>query len=357
MALNKKLICLLGAAGGYAAWRIAAAQVRQFDFRDRVVMITGSSRGLGLVLARQFADLGARLALCARDEAELERASSELLQRGATVFASTCDITQPEQIQRFCTQVRDELGPIDVLVNNAGVMQVGPMETMTKTDFVEAMATHCWAVLNIVEAVLPDMRDRGEGRIVNIASIGGQIAVPHMMPYCTSKFALVGLSDGLRGELAQEGIRVTTVCPGLMRTGSPRNAWFKGKHQAEYAWFSISGSQPLLSISAEAAARKIIDACRKGRAKVTLSLPAKLAVYANALAPELTSTVLELANRFLPAAGGIGASSLPGHQSESSWSPSILTRLNDLAAHRNNEIESRELAERAHVDKGGHPAS
>ena len=138
---------------------------------------------------------------------------------------------------------------------------------MTLDDYEQAMAVHFWAPLICTELVLPDMRRRGEGRIVNIASIGGQIGTPHMIPYSASKFALNGLSQSLRAELTKDGVYVTTVCPGFMRTGSPRNAKFKGQHRAEYAWFSIVNSMPLISMNADRAARQIISACRYGRAK------------------------------------------------------------------------------------------
>jgi isochorismate hydrolase len=189
-----------------------------------------------------------------------------------------------------------------------------------------------------IDAALPFMRSQGEGRIVNVASIGGQLAVPHLLPYSASKFALVGLSDGLRAELLREEIYVTTVCPGLMRTGSPRNATFKGQHRAEYAWFSIGSSIPLLTMSAERAAKQIISACRFGQAKVTLSPSAKLAAAANALAPELISDLMGLANKLLPQAGGIGHHAAQGKNSSSWASPSILTALTDRATIRNNEM-------------------
>jgi short-subunit dehydrogenase len=182
------------------------------------------------------------------------------------------------------------------------------------------------------------MRRRGEGRIVNISSIGGEIAVPHLVPYCASKFALNGLSQGLREELIKDGIYVTTVCPGLMRTGSPRHALVKGQHRAEYAWFSIGGALPALSMSADRAARQIINACRYGRAKLVLSLPAKLAVRANALAPELTADINALVAGMLPEPGGVGRASVKGYHSTSEWSPSFLTTLSDRAAERNNEL-------------------
>jgi short-subunit dehydrogenase len=312
--------------------------MRTIDFYGRVVAITGGSRGLGLVLARRFAAEGAKLAICARNQEELEIAQSELLDRGVPVLAQICDLEDREQIKHFFETIRRDYGRIDVLVNNAGVIQVGPLNTLTHADFEQAMNLHFWAAMHSVAEVLPLMRRQHGGRIINIASIGGQIAVPHLVPYSASKFALVGFSDGLRAELRQEGIYVTTVCPGLMRTGSPRNADFKGQHRAEYAWFSIGSAMPLLSMSAERAAKQILRACQHGRAKVTLSLPAKLAAIASVLAPELTADLMGLANSLLPASGGIGPSIAKGRESQSRWSPSILTTLTDRAAERNNEM-------------------
>jgi short-subunit dehydrogenase len=155
-------------------------------------------------------------------------------------------------------------------------------------------------------AVLPSMRQKKTGRIVNISSIGGKVSVPHLVPYSASKFALVGLSKGLRAELMKDGIKVTTVCPGLMRTGSPRNADFKGKHRFEYAWFSISDALPLLTVSAENAARQVVQACKRGQAELVISVPAKIAVLFDSLFPETMSQMLALTNRLLPDAGGAG---------------------------------------------------
>jgi short-subunit dehydrogenase len=182
------------------------------------------------------------------------------------------------------------------------------------------------------------MRQKKSGRIVNISSIGGKVSVPHLVPYSASKFALVGLSKGLRAELMKDGIKVTTVCPGLMRTGSPRNADFKGQHQLEYAWFSISDALPLLTVSAENAARQVVAACKRGQAELVISIPAKVAVLFDSLLPELSSQMLALVNQILPGAGGVGTQTMKGRESTSAWSPSWLTTLNEEAAVRNNEV-------------------
>lgn len=336
---NKRALILAGAsAGALLALRALKRRQAGYSFRNRVVVITGGSRGLGLVLAREFAREGARLVICARDQSELDRARQELEERGATVLAVPCDVTVRSEVEELVRATLERFGEIDVLVNNAGVIEVGPVEVMTLEDYEQAMKTHFWGPLYTVLAVLPEMRRRQHGRIVNIASIGGKISVPHLLPYSASKFALVGLSEGLRAELARDNIVVTTVCPGLMRTGSPRNAQFKGKHKAEYAWFSISDALPLTSIKAERAARQIIESARRGDAEIVLSIQAKAAVLFHGLFPGLTADLMGMVNSFLPDPGGIGTKRATGEESQSEWSPSWLTTLSDQAAEENNEI-------------------
>ena len=181
------------------------------------------------------------------------------------------------------------------------------------------------------------MRRRRWGRIVNIASIGGKQAVPHLIPYSASKFALVGLSKGLRTELAKDGILVTTICPSLMKTGSPRNATFKGRHRLEYAWFAFSDSLPLVSLDSSKAAARILRACQRGDAEAMIGGPANLLKLASLADAELAE-ILSLVNRLLPSIGGIGQARAKGFESESAAVPSILTRASDRAALRNNEI-------------------
>ena len=333
---NKLLLAALG-AGAFFAARSLLRQVNAYSFRDRVVLITGGSRGLGLLIARELAGEGARLAICARDEAELQRARAEL-SRHTEVIGIPCDVGDRRQVEAFVQAAQNHFGQVDVLINNAGTINVGPMEVMTVEDYEQAMRVHFWGPLYAVLAVLPEMRRRGEGRIVNVASIGGKVSVPHLLPYSASKFALVGLSEGLRAELRKDGIIVTTVCPGLMRTGSPRNADFKGRHEAEYAWFKISDSLPLTSINARRAARQVIEAARHGEAEAVLTIQAKAAALFHGIFPGLTADLLGLVNQLLPDAGGIGAAREKGRESESTLSRSWLTALTDRAAEENNQI-------------------
>jgi NAD(P)-dependent dehydrogenase (short-subunit alcohol dehydrogenase family) len=319
---------------GSHAWRRRYA----IDFAGRGVVITGGSRGLGLVLARQLAQEGARLCLLARDGAELERARSELSDL-TDVVAIPCDIRKEADVRAAIATILERWTSVDVLINNAGVIQVGPLEHMTIEDFDNAMAAHFWGPLYLMMAVVPSMRRRGFGRIVNISSIGGRVAVPHMAPYCASKFALVGLSDSVRAELNQYGIAVTTVTPGLMRTGSPMNADIKGKHEAEYAWFAIADAVPGVSTSAQHAARQIIDACRHGDAELTITLPAQLAVALNNVVPTVMAAAMALVNRLLPSPTDASGDQLRrGRESESRWAPSLATTLSDRAAVANNEV-------------------
>lgn len=332
----------IGMAAGAAALLGAARLARErraIDFAGRCVVITGGSRGLGLVLARQFAAQGARLCLLARNTGELARARAQL-PADADVMTIRCDVRRRGDVRAAMDQVLARWSAVDVLINNAGVIQVGPLEHMTAEDFENGMATHFWGPLHLMFEVVPSMRRRGFGRIVNIASIGGRIAVPHMAAYSASKFALVGLSDAVRAELDQYGIRVTTVSPGLMRTGSPLNASVKGQHEAEYAWFSISGSTPGLSTSAETAARQIIEACRYGDPELTITVAARLGVLASHVMPSTTARLMVLANHLLPdpTSDPDGVRSKKGRDSETPVTRSFATALTRKAAVANNEL-------------------
>ena len=309
------------------------------DLRGRVALVTGGSRGLGLLIARELGRQGAKLVIAARNEDELSRAKADLLARGIEAVTVATDLATPADAQRAVNAAAFAYGQLDLLINNAGVITVGAFDNLSRTDFDEAMSIHFWAPLYTLQAALPHMRKAGGGRIVNISSIGGKLGVPHLAAYCASKFALTGLSQSVRAELAGENILVTTVCPGLMRTGSIFNAWFKGRHREEFAWFAVAGSLPLLSIDAGRAAAQIVDAAKHGDAELVISWPAKLAVGAVSLVPQLTARATAFASRLLPQRSEQeGEKSFSGWQSGSFWAPSGLTRLSERAAARNNEL-------------------
>jgi len=338
--MTAKRFLVFASAAAMGAWVVSRKrrQKRRLDFRGASVVITGGSRGLGLEIARRFAAEGARLTLVARHAAGLERARAELQSRGASVQVFACDLGRREEAEAAIRFVRDTFGSIDVLVNNAGVIQVGPWEHMDIRDFEEAMAVHAWGPLHLIRSTVPLMRGQGGGRIVNISSIGGLIAVPHLLPYCMSKFALTGLSNGLRAELARDKIRVTTVAPGLMRTGSHVNAVFKGQHEKEFAWFAISDALPLLSIHSEKAAVRIVEACRYGDPNLVITPQARFLNVFNVLCPGLTASASALAARLLPKPGSFeGNERKTGRESRSVLSPPLLTRAADRMVERNLE--------------------
>lgn len=324
------------------ATREARARGREADLRGEVALITGGSRGLGLALSRELAGQGCRLAICARDEGELNVARAELERSGAEVLAVTCDVGDRAQVAAMVEAVTDHHGRIDILVNNAGIMVVAPVESQTHDDFERVMATNYWGTLNPTLAVLPGMRERGTGRIVNITSIGGKVAVPHMLPYTCAKFAAVGLSQGLRAELAGTGICVTTVVPRLMRTGSHLHAEFGGEQEAEYRWFALGASAPYpIAVGAERAAKLIVRAMKRGQAECTYPLSAVVATRLNGLLPSATTNVLALVDRLLPRPPKQPTGTSPGTVIEADLDAPLLraaTALGRAAAEKYNQV-------------------
>lgn len=325
----------LGLAAGFAA---ALRPHPEWDLSGQVALITGGSRGLGLLLARELGRQGCQLAICARDEAELARARGDLEARGMTVHAVRCNVADRMDVERFIAEAMRRFGGIDLLVNNAGIIEVGPVETMTVADFEDAMRVNFWGMVYPTLSALPVMRAQGGGRIVNITSIGGKVSIPHLLPYNCAKFAAVAFSQGLRAEVAQDGITVVTVVPGLMRTGSYLNATFKGDTEAESTWFALGATLPGVSMDAERAARQIVRAAKRGDAEVILSAPAWLLARLHGLFPGLTADLLRLVNQLvLPTAEGDSQNAVRGHEALSRDRSAVLrtlTRLGRAAADR-----------------------
>ncbi len=339
LRVMKRSLFLAASGLGLAAWAISRGLHRSYSFTDKVVIVTGGSRGLGLTIARRLASEGARLALFARDEQELERACRELRALGGEALPVPCDLLERDRLLGAVATVVDHYGCIDVLINNAGIIEVGPLQNMHAPDFEKSMQLHCWAPFELIQRVIPHLRRASGGRIVNIASIGGKVAVPHMAPYSMSKFALVGLSDAFRTELARFGIHVTTVTPGLMRTGSQLHAKFKGNHGAEFTWFSLSTALPLSAVDGDRAGEMIVEACRRGQSSLIIGWSARLGIAGNALFPSLTGEVMKLINRLLPKPAGIEGDKLKsGREARDAQNvPAWITRLGESGVARNNE--------------------
>lgn len=331
-----------GALGGAAIGLLLSLPTnRRLKLAGRVVVITGGSRGLGLLLARECARRGARVALLARDTSELARAAASI---DGPVMTIECDVRDAASAQAAVREVIRVWGAIDVLINNAGVILSAPLAHTTDDDFRAMMDVHFWGTLHMIRAALPHLSERQGARVVNISSIGGRIAVPHLAAYSASKFAQAGLSAALHTELRSQGVAVVTVFPGLMRTGSHVNAQFKGDVKREAALFSLAATLPGMSMDATRAARQIVDATERGVAEVVLSAPARVAAAAAANAPNLMLRTLGWVDRLLPSgdrqpqrAATRGGDLRPG--------PVIraLTALGTSAAHRNNELLARAI--------------
>jgi NAD(P)-dependent dehydrogenase (short-subunit alcohol dehydrogenase family) len=296
---------LTGIAAAAAAY---ALRPRPTKRSGQVVLITGGSRGLGLALADRYGRSGAKLILAARDVEELITARQTLLDREAIqspddVLLIPTDLTDATQAAKLIDHAIGHFGHIDVLINNAGIIEVGPVENQPLAAYHRAMATNFFAALHTTHAALPHLLRRnpihGDARIVNIASLGGKFAMPHMLPYIASKFALVGFSEGLHAELRHKGIRVTTVCPGLMRTGGEAHADYTGQTKKEQRWFTLAARTPILTASVRHAANKIYNAVAAGRTEITITPQAWLAARIAGLAPETTQYLASVANHLL----------------------------------------------------------
>ena len=331
--------------GAMMTLRFLRSQQR-VDFKGRVVAISGGSRGLGLNIAREFAKEGAKLALFARDEGELAAAKTHLDGFGGQVLTVVADITDPHDSELAIKKTVERFGGIDVLVNNAGIIQVGPFEHMLDSDFKAAIDIHIWAPLRLTRAALPFLKRSGQGRIVNIASIGGQIAMPHMAPYAVSKFGLVGLSDALRNELAKDKIKVTTVCPGPIRTGSHVAAKFKGQQTKEYRIFKTMAGMPGGAVSPMAIARAIVDAARFGDPHLTYPFPMYWAGILYRAFPNLAGALLGLGGNLMPGPteGDAGNKTVAGAAMEADVATTKLTQSADRAAAMHNELNGGVLA-------------
>jgi short-subunit dehydrogenase len=325
------------AAALFAASRLVK-YAKKVDLRGKTVLITGS-RGLGLALAYELGQSGARIALCARDSEELERACEGLHREGIAAVCFPCDVTQKNEIGPLVRQVIERFGRLDILVNNAGEIQVGPFDSLEYSDFERAMDLMFWAPVNLTFAVLPEMRRQGGGNIVNITSVGGRVSVPHLLPYSCAKFAFVGFSTGLSTELRGSGVDVLTAVPGLMRTGGHLHAKFKGNAQDEFAWFSLLGNLPGMSVAAGYAARCIRRALERKMRVCTISLPAKILIACEALLPDTMRTVMASTNRFLLPRSNGSKQEVAGHSLEPLFGRSFqaATALGKQAADALNE--------------------
>ncbi|GIX29356.1 MAG: NAD(P)-dependent oxidoreductase [Burkholderiales bacterium] len=223
-------------------------------FQGKSVIVTGGSRGIGFATARAFLEAGARVALCARNPVRLKNAASQLA-GGERLLSRVANVSDPHQVRAFAEAAMDAFGAPGVLVNNAGVLSVGPFACEPFERMGAVIDVNLKGVMYMTRAVLPAMLERGEGVIVNVSSGAGLTGFPEIVSYCASKFGVVGFSAALDEEVRATGVRVYALCPGRVATDM----------QAQY-----SGAK--VGMPAERVARRILElaASRPGRCVVTL---------------------------------------------------------------------------------------
>ncbi len=251
------------------------------ELSDRVVLLTGGSRGLGPVIARAFASRGANVALVARGQEALSKVADEIGQLGVRAVAIPADVTKLEELQGVVEQVHDALGPIDVLVNNAGIEWVSGFEELTPALIEKIVTTNLTATMWLTRLVLPEMLERGSGHVVTISSLGGKKGSPYSATYAGTKAALIEWSQGLRSELRDRGVDVSVVCPGFVAATGMFADY--GKRAPRIA----GESQP------EEVADATLAAVLENRSEVIVNPgPTRLMLLANAVSPDLMSWLL-----------------------------------------------------------------
>jgi NAD(P)-dependent dehydrogenase (short-subunit alcohol dehydrogenase family) len=293
------------AATGVGVFLVTSALIKEitkYNLAGKVILITGGSRGLGLALARQLAARGAKLAICARSADKLELIRQELEQLGTEVIAMPVDVTERDQVDTMINDIITRYGRLDVLINNAGIVQIDPELTLSTEDYEQAMQTNFWAPLYTIHAALPHFREQGEGKIVNITSVGARTNIPRKLSEKEKKFVAVGLSEALVKELKKDNIDVVTVMPDLLPTGVPKNITVRKNYDVEYAWFKLANASPGLEKRVEAEAQKIIRVLEYGHSEPVLSLSGKLATIVKRIAPPWVNAMIVVTDKFLPGA-------------------------------------------------------
>lgn len=307
-----------------------------------VAVVAGGSRGLGLLICRHLATRGFEVHTCARSRDELARARTEFIGEGLSLHTTVCDVRDQEQVRDWIAGV----GPsrVEVAIHVAGVIQVLPAGAATVAMYEDAIRTMLLGPIHLTDALLGAMREAGRGRIGIVSSLGGVVSAPRLVPYGAAKFGARGFSEGLSADLTGSGVTCTTVVPGLMRTGAHTHARFLRRGGDDYRWFAVGASLPVVSIDADRAARRIVDAVLAGKPWLSLTPLAWCAERAHGLAPATTIRLTGLISRLLPSSPASGEERTtdlaPGGRLRGrvmSGGLRILTALGDRAARRNNE--------------------
>lgn len=283
-------------SGTFIAAKLLKRTLFLTNLRDQVILITGGTSGLGFALMKHLLKENCKVAICARHEEDLEKVKANF----SDVFIMKCDVGDKAQVHDLIQKTIRHFGKIDIVINNAGIIQVGAMESFHREDYKRAMDVMYWGMVNTTLSVLPHMKEQGSGQIVNITSVGGKVSIPHLLPYSAAKFAAVGFSEGITSELRNSNIFVTTIIPGLMRTGSYVNALFQKNNREEFKLFSFISSTPFLTVSADKAARRIILAMKEKRQVKVIGFQARILIELHHFMPNTLSRMFFLTTKVLP---------------------------------------------------------
>ncbi len=248
------------------------------DFQNKTVVITGASGGIGLAAARLFAAKGARMVLASRDPGRLEKARAEVSELGPEALAVRCDVSVRSDVENMCAEVLEKAGRVDVLVNNAGFAIYGYVADLSIEEIESQMATNYFGMVYCTKCILPALIAQGSGHIVNVASVAGSFGLPGIAPYCASKHAMLGFSEGLWHELRGTGVGVTVVSPIMVRTGFFEHPSFRGMPR-----------RTRMSLSPERVAGSIVRAAGSPRLEIIVPGFVRGAVWAKHTLPYLVN--------------------------------------------------------------------
>ena len=188
------------------------------DFSEQRVVVTGGGRGIGAAVARALTAEGTSVVVAARSAEEIEAVARELRESGRRAMAVACDVTDPAAVEELRRRCEEQLGGVDVLVNNAGIASSAPLKSITLEQWNRIFAVNVTGTFLCTQAFLPGMVERGWGRIVNVASVAGKMGAAYISAYAASKHAVVGFTRSVAAEVAAQGVTVNAVCPGFVAT-------------------------------------------------------------------------------------------------------------------------------------------
>lgn len=251
------------------------------DFKNKIILITGASSGIGKESAIEFAKLGANIILVARKKDKLEQVANELKKFNVSALVCQCDVSKKDQVKEMSKIVLEKFESIDVLVNNAGFAIYGSVDDLTIDEIESQMETNYFGMVYCIKNFLPSMLKKKSGHIVNVASVAASFGLPGIASYCASKFAMLGFSEGLKHELNNTGVGITVVSPIMVRTN-----FFEHPSFEKMPKFSP------VSLSSKTVAKTILKAANSPRLEIIVPSVVRGAVWAKNTFPYVINPIL-----------------------------------------------------------------